>query len=132
MDKTKLVSIEVPITATSGTFTFDSSNLLNQKKIKAISIPANPNDDLAAPSGALVADQNVLAAAFLNLVRDADRLMDTIPLYHYQETTGDRRMVKVDWDRFNPGKSTVTLVAPGGTARGTVGTSFLFIVEYED
>jgi hypothetical protein len=128
MDKfLKSVTLEIQLTATTGKFYFPNDNRLNQKRIVALSIPQNDNDNLKAPSGRASVDNACINATYISIVRDSDNLTDTLPANHFQESSGDRSMRMLNYDRFNPGKSYVEVLAGGASTE-----SIVVIVYYED
>lgn len=125
---TKQVTLEIQLTATSGKFYFPNDNRLNQKKIIALSLPPNADDNVFAPSGRPVVSNACINATYISIVMDSDALCDTLPANHFQETEGDRTMRILNYPRFNPGKSFIEIVS----ALGATTESVVLTVYYED
>lgn len=127
----KSASIEIPITALVGQYTFPNNNFLNGKRIVAIYIPDNAGTNVIAPSGNDAVTNDAIFGCNLTVRKDSDAVILQVPLCFYLESWsgGDRRLREVNIPGFNPG---TTFINVPDTSLLTVGQSFLLMVEYYD
>lgn len=127
----KSTSIEIPITALVGQYTFPNNNFLNGKRIVAMWIPDNTDTNVIAPSGNAVVANDAIFGANLTIRKDSDAVVLQVPLSFYLESWngGDRSVRPLDIDGFNPG---TTFINVPDTSTISIGESFLLMVEYFD
>ena len=131
----KFAGIEIPLTNTTGKFSFPNNNFLNGKTITGMWIADNPDDDQVAPSGAEVVSNAAIAAANLTMrVNGSDAIVLDVQLSYLKENSGDRQVRNVWIKDYNPGTSYITFQPTPGTTtqRYTVGQSVVLLLRYID
>lgn len=125
----RVISVEIPLTNSTGKFAFPNNNELNGKRILSLSFPHNAADNMVAPSGADVVPDACIAAAYLDIRRDSDNIIFQAPCRYYQETSGDRQVRPVNIAKFNPQTSFINIV---DTSTYAVNESIVITIEYCD
>lgn len=122
-------TIEVPVTA-SGRCPLPVDEILRNKRIVAVAVMDNPNNDAVAPSGAQVVSPQTLRTSYFELKQLNDAMLSSHPVTDIVRRETDSALRIFDFCSFNPSKSTINIASTAGTAAAAIQAGRVFVLTF--
>lgn len=122
-------TIEVPVKS-NGRCSLPNDEILRNKRIVAISVMDNPNDDAVSFSGAEVVSPQTLRTSFLEFKQLNDGVLESHPVTDLVRRETDSALRIFNFCSFNPSKSTINIASTATTAAAVIQTGRVFVITF--